>query len=424
MFLPCIAGVQLVSWGNSMRQGTQKQHHRLREGRIYLDYAASCPLDPKVAEVMGDAWRRYFGNPGAEHHEGRAAREQMEAAREVLARHLRAHPEEITFVSGGTEANNMGVIGVLRALSRAQQRPLSAYHCITTAVEHASVLECFRALEQEGVAVTYLAVDAEGNIDLASLRRALRPETALVSVMQVNSEIGTCYPLREIARTLRAHRKKHRCATPYFHTDASQGPAVCAVDCTTLGVDLMTVDAQKIYGPKGVGALFHRRGVPVAPLIIGGAQEEGLRGGTPAVPLIMGLAAAIEAVAHRCEEEAARLSELRAWLIAALESRIPVARLNGPREGGAPHIVNFSFLGWDAQELVLRMDARGIALSTKSVCRGREKTSHVIAALGKDAAHLASAVRFSLGYGTTKGDLERVVAALEALCASPEGTLL
>lgn len=380
--------------------------------RIYLDHAASTPVEPVVRAAMEPYWSDSFGNQGAIHSEGQAAKAAIEGARERVAAALGAHADEITFTGSGTEANNLAIFGVAEAVCAQLETSLPHLHLITSQVEHSSVLDCFKHLEEQGAQVTYLPVDAEGWVDPRELAAALRDDTVLVSLMYVNSEIGNYYPLDAFADVIRAHRRETRVYPLAFHTDASQGPTYFATNVDALGVDLLTIDAQKMYGPKGIGALYHRRGTPLAPQLFGGGQEKGMRPGTPATPLIAGLAASLELVAERRASESERLTALRDAFIADVEARVPAASLNGPRTDRSPNNVSFSFPGFDAEELVLRLDAKGVAVSTKSVCRGTHGSSHVIAALGKGQEHATSMLRFSLGHSTTKEDLSQTVEAL------------
>ncbi len=383
--------------------------HPDAERRIYLDHAASTPVDERVIAAMQPYWSVSFGNQGAIHREGQEAKAAIESARERVAHLLNAHPDEITFTGSGTEANNLAIFGVVDAVCLSIDKDLSQVHLITSQVEHSSVLDCFKRLEEKGAQVTYLPVDEEGWVDPAVLGAALRNDTILVSLMYVNSEIGNVYPLSEFARVIKEHRRDRDAYPLYFHTDASQGPTYVSCSVETVGVDLMTIDAQKMYGPKGVGALVHRRGVGLTPLLFGGGQEKGMRPGTPATPLIVALAESLALVTERREAEVERLTLLRDAFLADIEARVPAAHLNGPREGRSPANVSVSFPGFDAEELVLRLDAKGIAVSTKSVCRGTQGSSHVIAALGKGQEYATSMVRFSLGTATTEEDLRYTV---------------
>lgn len=383
--------------------------------RIYLDHAASTPVDPDVLQAMQPYWNSDFANASAIHQEGVAAKRALENARAEVATVLSCQSEEITFVSGGTEANNLGILGVVHAWCREHDKELSDVHLITLSVEHSSVLDCFLELQSQGAQLTLLPVSSEGKLDLAEFRNALQENTVLVSIMQVNSEIGIHYPLSECARVVAEHRQVTGLSYPYLHTDASQGPSYCEVNVQSLGVDLMTLDAQKIYGPKGIGALYHKKHVPLAPVLLGGGQERGLRPGTPAVGLAVGLTKALQLVTSRKTEVCERLEKLRVEFVTSVQENIADAKLNGSLTDSAPHIISFSFLGRDAEETVLRLDSKGIAVSTKSVCKGASGSSHVIAALGKGSEYATSMVRFSMGHATTKEDMERTFAALKEI---------
>lgn len=385
---------------------------------IYLDYAASTPVDDDVLEAMKPYWQDVFANAGTTiHSAGRFAQSVVETARRTTAECLYAKPEEIIFVSGGTEGNNLAIYGAVRAL-REKGVALSDMHCVTTMIEHSSVLDCVRRLEKEGMQISYLPVDESGVVQIDALRKELRPETVLVSVMYVSNEIGVIQPISDISRVI-AKEKKRRNDTGlpiYFHTDACQAPVYAPCHADELGVDLMTIDGQKIYGPKGVGALYIQGGVHIAPLFQGGNQERGLRPGTPNTPLIAGLAAALRNAENTRTETIKHLQELRDYFIKKIEERIPTASLNGHRELRAANNANFSFLGMEGEFIAVALDERGISVSTRSACLGRDGGgSYVVRALGKGENYAASSVRFTLGKTTTREELDCVVTALEKI---------
>lgn len=380
--------------------------------RVYLDYAAATPLDTRVKAAMEPYWSTHFGNAGSLHEEGQEAKRAIEEARARSASALGAHSDEITFTSSGTEANNLAILGFARAL-RKTGREYSAMHFITTAIEHSSVLETCETLREEGAMVTVLPVDKSGLVDPHAVYAAIRKETVLISIMQVNNEIGSVMPLREIAKEVRRAHKAFGSTFPYFHTDACQAFALFPVRADTLGVDFISIDAQKIYGPKGVGFLYHRRGVPLAPIFFGGAQEKGLRSGTPPTALIVGLGSAVGFIEAEREETVARLKELQSYFLSELASRVPEAILNGPTEGRAPNNINISLLGHDSTMLVLELNTRGIAASSRSACfTNTDGSSRVVSALQKGEAYASSAVRFTFGAHTTHEDILCVVDAL------------
>lgn len=383
--------------------------------RIYMDYAAATPLDARVKEAMEPYWSEHFGNAGSLHEEGQIAKRAIEEARATCARALRAHPDEIIFTSSGTESNNLALMGLVRAL-RKEGRLAQDMHIIMSAIEHSSVADVCAELARDGAHITTLPVDARGAVDARALREALRKETVLVSLMHVNNEIGSVMPVRELAKEVRRARKMFHSPFPYLHTDACQSFSVMPVHADVLGVDFISLDAQKIYGPKGAGLLYRRRAVPLAPIFFGGGFEKGLRPSTPPTPLIVGLGRAVALIEVEREETVARLSALQHYFLAELSARVPRASLNGSMEGRAPNNINISILGMESAMLVLQLNARGIAASARSACFfDVEEGSRVVRALGKGEAYAQSAVRFTFGVHTTQEDIARVVDALEEI---------
>ena len=380
----------------------------MQHQRMYLDYASSTPVDPRVFEAMRPFFAETFGNPNAFHDEGTDAREALEHARDAVAHGLDTHPDEIIFTSGGTESNALAIFGLLRALEESGT-PLSAMHLVTSVIEHPSVLDCFKYLEDKGARVSYIPVTGDGVLDLAAFEQSLCPETTLVSCMLVNNEIGTIQPVAEIAEIIRKHRVSGRTlSVPFFHTDASQAPLFIKVSATALGVDLLTLDAQKLYGPKGVGALFVRHGVSLAALFVGGKQERRLRPGTQNVPAIVGFARALEIAEEQRSEDTRRVTELRDYFIDTLLKKIPGTVLNGSKTERIANNVNISIPGTTNELLVLRLNARGIACAARSACLGQgAEGSYVVAALTNERSN--TAVRFTLGRETTKEIIDSVV---------------
>jgi cysteine desulfurase len=371
---------------------------------IYLDHAATTPLDPRVLKMMRPFFDRDFGNPSSFHAEGLVADRAVKSAREAVARNLNAHADEIIFTSGGTESDNLALIGAIRAHAS------HGKYIIASAIEHHAVLEPLKHLAKRGeIDLTIIPVDGFGQVDADTAARAITDKTILVSIMHANNEIGTIQPIAEIGRAILKHRKKTGGIYPIFHTDACQTAGVLDLDVEKLHVDLLSLSAQKFYGPKGVGALFIRRGLAIEPICMGGGQERGLRPGTENVPGIAGLAKALDlACAHR-EEEDARLSALRDQLIKGL-LKLPKTRLNGHPTERLPNNVNVSFLDAEGEAMVLYLDAKGIRASTGSACASKSlDPSHVILATGLsyEAAH--GSVRFSLGRGTAREDIAYVL---------------
>lgn len=386
-----------------------------RTKRIYADHAASTPADPRVVDAMAPYCSEVFGNAGSVHSEGRAAKEAVEEARTKIAREIGAHASEIVFTSGGTEASNLAILGCAEK-EHAAGRPYAEMHFVTLAIEHASVLECFKELERRGARVTYVGVGSEGVVAPEAVANAIEERTVLVSAMFANSEIGTVQPIRKIGLLIKKWREERGGALPYFHTDACQALEYFACNVSTLVVDMMTIDAQKVYGPKGVGFLYKAQGVALAPIMHGGRQEGGLRPGTPPTALIVGLACALEIAAHGRVDEAKRLTALRDRFIAEIAEKIPGALLNGHARERLPNNANFSFPGKRAEYLVLQLDQHGIAAGTRSACHvGEEGGSHVVRALGRSEEETLAAVRFVFGRDTNSNDIENIIELLLTL---------
>ncbi len=395
---------------------------------IYLDHAATTPLDPVVKRAMDPFWSRSFGNPSSLYGLGREARDAVERARQTTARLLNARPSEIVFTAGGTDSVNLALFGAVKLWRRSggAARP----RVIVSAVEHHAVLNTCRELEREGCEVAYVPVDKFGLVNLSELEKAIRPETAVVSVMYANNEIGTVEPIAEISKIVRRANSRRPAGAPHivFHTDACQAAGSLDMDVQKLGVDLLSANGSKIYGPKQTGFLYVRSGITLEPLVYGGGQERGLRSGTENVPGVTGLAAAFELAQKRRLKENARQRKLRDYFITRLLRQIPGAVLNGPDERGyaaavfeprrLPNNVNVSFLGVDGEALVLYLDARGIAASTGSACAsGSTEPSHVIEAIGRPPEYTKGSIRFTLGKDTTKPDVNYALKVLAGLVA-------
>ncbi|MFF9194568.1 cysteine desulfurase family protein [Streptomyces sp. NPDC014779] len=372
---------------------------------IYLDHQATTPMDPAVAAAMLHAATECFANPSSPHADGIRAFREVERARGTVARFLGAARSEIYFTSGATEGNNLAVKGVVGSGQDAAPR-----HVVTTAVEHKSVLDTCRSLRAAGHEVTVLPVDAEGRVDPAAVAAALRPETALVSVMLANNEIATVQPVAEIAALTRA-------AGVPLHCDATQGVGTLPVDVRALGVDLLTLSGHKIYGPKGVGVLYVSNALsdraPLAPLLHGGGQERGLRAGTLNTSAVLGLAAAVELVAADREREAVRLAGLRARFLGELAGLVPYTPNSGTGPGFLPHAVNLSFPGTDAQTLLLEVTE--VAVSSGSACNSSaQEPSHVLTAIGLAPERIRGSIRVGFGRFSTEEDAVRAARALAA----------
>lgn len=369
---------------------------------VYLDYAATTPVDPRVLAAMLPYFSERWGNASSMHAFGQDARAAVDRARGEVAALLGARPGEIVFTGGATEADNLAVLGIARAAGR------PGGHVVTSAIEHHAVLEACQALRQNGFEVTEVPVGASGIVDPDDVRRAVRPDTVLISIMAANNEIGTLQPLPEIGTVARER------GVP-FHSDATQWAGALPSRVDDLRVDLLSLSGHKRYGPKGVGALYVRTGTPLAPLQRGGGHERGRRGGTENVPGIVGLGAALRIAGDTMEAEAARLTALRDRLIHGALG-IPGVTLNGDPARRLPNNVNLSVEGTDGQSLVIGLDLRGVAVSAGAACSsGTIEASHVLTALGLPAERALSAIRLTLGRPTEAAEVEEALEALRAV---------
>ncbi|MCG3119250.1 MAG: Cysteine desulfurase IscS [bacterium] len=367
--------------------------------RIYLDYSATTPLAPEVLEAMQPFLTEYFGNASSIHGFGREAKVAIEAAREKLAVALGAEPQEIVFTSGGTEASNIAILGLAPTFSEPR-------HLVTSRVEHPCVLNPCRELEKSGWQVTYVEPDATGMISVNAVAAALRPDTALISIMFANNEVGTINPIAEIAR-LAAERKI------LFHTDAVQAFGKLPIDVRQLPVSLLSLSGHKIYGPKGMGALFVRRGVKLQPILFGGHQERERRAGTENVAGIVGLGKAAELILGQRVAETARLQRLANDFWKHVQEIFPQATLNGNPAARLPSVLNLSFPGFESTALLMSLDLQGIAVSNGSACSaGSVEISHVLRAMKLPRERAVSALRFSFGKYTTPAEVETTLQAL------------
>ncbi len=379
---------------------------------VYLDHAAATPLDPGVLEKMMPYLREDFGNPSSFHSVGKRATDDLVEAREEIAGILSCRADELIFTSCGTESDNLAILGFARA------NAAHGKHIITSRAEHQAVLEACEQLEKEGFEVTYLSPDRFGQVSAASVAEALRDNTLLVSIMYANNEIGTINPISEIGVMVREAREKNKRATPMFHTDACQAGNYLSLDIQKLNVDLLTVNGSKVYGPKGIGLLYVKRGVKLQPLMFGGPQEKRLRPGTQHMAGITGLSHALTLAQADREKETVRLLPLREGLIRGILETIPKTRLNGHPTDRLPNNVNISFMDIEGEALVLYLDAAGISVATGSACTSASlDPSHVILSLGLpfEAAH--GSIRFSLGRSTTQEGIDYVLKTLPALVA-------
>lgn len=373
--------------------------------RIYLDYAASTPVHPEVLQAMLPYFTDAFGNPSSIHSLGQEAKIAIEQARTKVAELIGARSDEIVFTSSGTEADNFALKGIAFA------NKSKGNHIVTTEIEHHAVIETCKFLEGQGFRVTYLPVDEYGLVDPDGVRKAITGKTILISVMHANNEVGTIEPIADIGEIARE-------AGVYFHTDAVQTVGHIPVDVNKLGVDLLAISAHKFYGPKGVGALYVRKGTKLAPLMHGGEQERRRRAGTENVPGIVGFGKAAELARQDMGEEAKRLSYLRDKLITGLLERIDHIKLNGHPSNRLPNNVNISVDFVEGESMLLNLDLAGICASTGSACSSQSlEPSHVLLAMGLSHEQAHGSLRFSLGRWTTENEIEHVLDVLPRIVA-------
>ena len=371
--------------------------------RVYLDFNATTPVEPDVLDAMLPYFSGEFGNAASIHTPGQRARGAVETAREQVAALMGARPQEIVFTSGGTESDNHAIFGVVgQALlpvpsSREANFPP---HIITTAIEHEAVLNTCQALEKEGVRVTYLPTDREGQMELEELRRAIRQETVLITIMHANNELGTVQPLEEIGRIAKA-------ADVCFHTDAVQSAGKIPIDVNALQVDLLSISGHKLYAPKGIGALYVRGGTRLRQLLYGGHHQRGFRPGTENVAGIVGLGKAAEMARMSLADDGRRISALRDGLQRGLLELVPYSRVNGGRAARTPNTTNLVFPGVEGEALLIALDLKGLACSTGAACSsGAVEPSHVLTAIGLPPEEARASLRFSLGRHTTSTDID------------------
>lgn len=362
--------------------------------RIYLDHAATSPMHPKVIERMLEVMHSVPGNPSSIHSFGREARRELDLAREVMAKSIGAKVNEIIFTSGGTEADNMALFGV------AENYQQFGKHVITTAVEHHAVLHACQKLEQLGFEVTYLPVDETGRISVSDLEAALRDDTILVSVMYGNNEVGTLQPIKEIGELLKNHQAK-------FHTDAVQAYGIENMDVDECFIDLLSVSAHKINGPKGTGFIYVRSDVKLAPRLFGGEQERKRRAGTENVASIAGFHEAVVIANKERDEKREKFINFKKMMVQRLQELSVEFAINGSLENSLPHILNLSFPGTNVEAMLVNLDLGGIAVSSGSACTaGSIEPSHVLVAMfGKESERLTNSIRLSFGFSTTAEEI-------------------
>jgi cysteine desulfurase len=369
--------------------------------RIYLDHNATTPLDPLVADRMAQAMREVWGNASSVHHFGQQAKAALDEARGAVGALIGAEASEIVFTAGGTESDNLAIRGAAEAIE-----PSGRKHLVTSAIEHEAVLNTMKSLARRGWRVTTIPVDASGIVSIDRLRDAMSDDTALVSVMHANNEIGTIQPIAELAAV--AHQRG-----ALFHTDAVQSAGKLPIDVRALGIDLLTIAGHKFYGPKGTGALWLKRGVRLVSPITGGRQERSRRAGTENVPALVGLGVAADVARQKLETEGPRLAALRDRLEAGILAAIPGTERNGAAAPRVANTTNISIDRVEAESLLIGLDLAGIAVSSGSACSsGTLEPSHVLKAMGLPHARTLGSIRFSLGASNTDADVDRVLEAL------------
>lgn len=375
---------------------------------IYLDHSATTPMDKRVAKEMLPYFSHKFGNPASIHTLGKISEVAVETSRQRVADFLNCEKNEIIFTSGSTESNNLVLRGIVKALGSKKK-----IHIITSAIEHDSILEPLTELEKQGVEVTYLPVKGNGIIDIKDLKNAIKPETILVSIMYANNEVGSIQPIEEIGKLLSQYDRKI-----YFHTDATQAVNALICNVKKLKVDFLSLSGHKIYGPKGVGALYIKNNSPLIAIQSGGHQERNLRSGTLNVPGIVGLGRAVQIANKEREKNNKKIAKLRNMLVAGVLERIPETIINTDIKNSLPSHAHFSFLDVEGEAVLLELDFKGIEVSTGSACAsGSLEPSHNLLAMGITPEVAHGSIRFSLGKENTKQEIEKVINVLPLIIA-------
>lgn len=369
-----------------------------KEKYIYLDHAAGTPLDPEVATLMS-SFENLYENPSSIHKKGRHAKQTVNDAKIKIGNILEANPEEIIFTGSGTESDNLAVLGIARANKEFGK------HIIISAIEHKAVTESVKHLKKEGFELTIIPVKRDGTIYTEKCVEAIRPDTILVSVIYANNEIGTIQPIEELSQEICKFKKEK--SFPLLHTDACQTPGLLPISVKKLGVDLMTLNSSKCYGPKGVGLLYKKNGIKIQPLIFGGSQEFGTRPGTENTTAIIGFAKALETAEEKRSEESKRLKKLQTEFIESILKSVPGSILNGSTTNRLPNNVHISIPNIEGESVLLLLEEEGIAVSTGSACSSFNlEPSHVLRAIGQNDELIHGSLRFSFGRSTTKKDLD------------------
>ncbi|HOU45944.1 MAG TPA: cysteine desulfurase family protein [Candidatus Pacearchaeota archaeon] len=372
--------------------------------RIYLDYAATTPVDPRVIKTMLPYFNEYFGNPASMHYLGRKSFDILEKARLEISKAINALPQEIYFTGSATESNNWALKGIVESFIKSGKKQI---HIIVSSIEHDCVLNTAKYLENKGIGVIYLESDSKGFINLDQLKKSITADTVLVSIIHGNNEIGTVQDLKAISEI--CHSKG-----VLFHTDAAQSFTKIPIDVRKMGIDMLTASAHKIYGFKGAAFLYLRQGIKIEPLLHGGGQEKGMRSSTVNMPAIIGFAKATEIGIKNMAKESAKLSKMRDWTIKKIIKEIPKSFLNGDSIKRLPNNINMGFLGIEGESLLMELDQRGIAVSTGSACSSPKlEPSHVLQSCGLSYEKMHGSIRISIGRWTTKQQLEYFVEELK-----------
>lgn len=375
----------------------------MEEKIVYLDYASTTPLSANVYKKMLECYSKCMGNSSSLHILGRYAKAELELARKKVAKAIGANPNEIYFTSGGTEANNWAIKGIARA------NKSKGKHIITSAIEHSSVLEACKDLEREGFRVTYVPVDSNGVVDYASIIKSICPDTILISVMTANNEVGSLQPVRAIAELAKQNEI-------YFHTDAIGAVGSLALNVKELGADLLSISAHKIYGPKGIGALYIKKGTKIENIISGGTQERGLRAGTENVPVIAGFGEAIEAATTDLEEKVKSVRVIRKYFQKKVSEAIHNISLNGHSSLRLANNCSITFEGANAEAIVMMLDKENVCAAVGAANDvGSNLPSHVLAVMGREPESINSTVRFTFGEGITREDVDETVEKLRKI---------
>lgn len=406
-----------------------KKNIKINTKRVYLDYASVTPIARDVLKVMYEASVRLFANPSSLYSEGVEAKNAVEDGRRKIGKFFGAHPDEIIFTSGGTESDNLAIMGTVENYELQNTKNSKLPHIISTNIEHSAVMETLKYLEKSKRAeVTYVAVDKNGIVNPKEIKKAIKENTILITVMYANNEIGTTLPIVEIAKEIRHYKKQLRIANdelqiqnqiyPIFHTDASQ--AILLLDCNVqkLGVGMLTCNGGKIHGPRGIGLLYKKRGIEIGKQIYGGSQEFGLRAGTENLPAILGFAKAFEIVEKNKNKDFKKISEIQNYTYQKIIQNFPGVILNGELESRLPSNLNFSFPGIESELLVLELDALGICVSSKSACKSFDvDESYVLSALGTtlESQQNLATIRLSFFSSTTKAEINYLISSLKKI---------